>query len=147
MKIIEYAKLYKYFTTTANLDRKPALRNIWRVRQLPQEYKQLIVEILDDRNRIPEFECYGITLKELIGDRGLTAINAVLYLDWVRRDPITAVNALVHAQTHASLARLTKEDTELINGTLKELKDQYPAVESPYTTPKEESSEEDIVVD
>lgn len=145
MKIIEYIKLYKYFRTTAQLDEKPAMRNIWRVRQLPQEYKQLIVEILD--NRIPDFECYGITLRELILDRGLTAINAVLYLDWVRRDPITAVNALVHAQTHASLARLTKEDTELINGTLKELKDQYPAVESPYTTPKEESSEEDIVVD
>ena len=145
MKIIEYAKLYKYFTTTANLDRKPALRNIWRVRQLPQEYKQLIVEILDDR--IPEFECYGITLKELIGDRGLTAINAVLYLDWVRRDPITAVNGLVHAQTHSSLARLTKEDTELVNGTLKELKNQYPNIVSPYTTPKEDSTEKDIVVE
>lgn len=145
MKIIEYAKLYKYFTTTANLDRKPALRNIWRVRQLPQEYKQLIVEILDDR--IPEFECYGITLKELIGDRGLTAINAVLYLDWVRRDPITAVNGLVHAQTHSSLARLTKEDTELVNGTLKELKNQYPNIVSPYTTPKEYSTEKDIVVE
>ena len=145
MKIIEYAKLYKYFTTTANLDRKPALRNIWRVRQLPQEYKQLIVEILDDR--IPEFECYGITLKELIGDRGLTAINAVLYLDWVRRDPITAVNGLVHAQTHSSLARLTKEDTELVNGTLKELKNQYPNIVSPYTTPKEDSAEKDIVVE
>lgn len=145
MKIIEYAKLYKYFTTTANLDRKPALRNIWRVRQLPQEYKQLIVEILD--NRIPEFECYGITLKELIGDRGLTAINAVLYLDWVRRDPITAVNGLVHAQTHSSLARLTKEDTELVNGTLKELKNQYPNIVSPYTTPKEDSTEKDIVVE
>lgn len=145
MKIIEYAKLYKYFTTTANLDRKPALRNIWRVRQLPQEYKQLIIEILDDR--IPEFECYGITLKELIGDRGLTAINAVLYLDWVRRDPITAVNGLVHAQTHSSLARLTKEDTELVNGTLKELKNQYPNIVSPYTTPKEVSTEKDIVVE
>ena len=145
MKIIEYIKLYKYFTTTAKLDEKPALRNIWRVRQLPQEYKQLIVEILD--NRIPNFECYGITLRELILDRGLTAINAVLYLDWVRRDPTTAINGLVHAQTHASLASLTKEDSELINGTLKELKDQYPAVESPYTTPKEDSSKEDIVVD
>lgn len=145
MKIIEYVKLYNYFTTIAHLDKKPALRNIWRVRQLPQEYKQLIVEILDDR--IPEFECYGITLKELIRDRGLTAINAVLYLDWVRRDPITAVNGLVHAQTHSSLARLTKEDTELVNGTLKELKNQYPNIVSPYTTPTEDSTEKDIVVE
>lgn len=145
MKIIEYVKLYNYFTTTANLDRKPALRNIWRVRQLSQEYKQLIVEILD--GRIPDFECYGITLKELILDRGLNAVNAVLYLDWVHRDPITAINGLVHAQTHSSLARLTKEDTELVNGTLKELKDQYPNIVSPYTTPIEDSTETDIVVE
>lgn len=145
MKTIEYVKLYKYFTTTANLDRKPALRNIWRVCQLPQEYKQLVVEILDER--IPEFECNGVTLKELILDRGLPSINAVLYLDWVRRDPISAINGLVHAQTHSSLARLTKEDTEIVNGTLKELKDQYPDIVSPYTTPKEYSSEKDIVVE
>lgn len=149
MKTIKYIDLYNYYKDTEKLNLTETLRNIWRVRQLPTEYKVLIAEILE--GKVPQFECNGITLEELTIKDKMTRISAVLFLDWVRRDPLEAMRFMHTDRLRTPLSPLSKAASEMMDEVISKIEDKNAEIKNDTQEimeeiSKEDKSEEDIEV-
>ena len=67
MNIINYIDLYKYLKNKEQLSNEASLRNIRRIRLLPKEFKQVVLEIIEDRlYNVGEFSVDNVTLESLV---------------------------------------------------------------------------------
>ncbi len=143
MKTINYIKLYKYYSEQEGLDTHACLRNIWRVRKLPKTYKELISQILDGIT--PSFEYNGISLKELVENENMSAIQAIMFLDWLRRDPVSAFSFMRSGRYRTEIDPISdKTKSELLAILDKKGKSHVDASEAIY---QEDKSGEDITVE
>lgn len=118
MKLINYRKLYKYFIEEMGLTPKESFRNIWRVGNLPKAFKDVIYFILEEQPEgYRKFAVDGITLKQLVVEEKMKLVQAVFFLDWVRREPKNAFSFM-------SSKRL-KSPVEISDDDVNELKEAY----------------------
>lgn len=120
MTILRYIHLYSYLTNKENLSRKAAMRTIFRIRKLPQLLKLATIDILD--GFIPDLTINNVSLEELINRDGMKPIRAVLFLDWVNREPRAAMQYMVNMEAREIIPELTEEAKERMTANLERLK-------------------------
>ena len=90
---ISYIKLYNYFRDKKGyqLNTAAILRNIWRTRNLPKDFKEVVYQILEGNAKgVADFNIEGVTLRQLHNEEGMNYIQAVFFLEWLRREPANA---------------------------------------------------------
>lgn len=90
---INYIKLYNYFRDKKGyqLNTAEILRNIWRTRNLPKDFKEVVYQILEGNAKgVADFNIEGVTLRQLHNEEGMNYIQAVFFLEWLRREPANA---------------------------------------------------------
>ena len=111
---INYIKLYNYFRDKKGyqLNTAAILRNIWRTRNLPKEFKEVVYQILEGNAKgVADFSIEGMTIRQLHNEEGMNYIQAVFFLEWLRREPANA-----HAYMSSRRFRNTVEiDTDMKN--------------------------------
>lgn len=90
---INYIKLYNYFRDKKGyqLNTAEILRNIWRTRNLPKDFKEVVYQILEGNAKgVADFNIEGVTIRQLHNEEGMNYIQAVFFLEWLRREPANA---------------------------------------------------------
>lgn len=90
---INYIKLYNYFRDKKGyqLNTAAILRNIWRTRNLPKDFKEVVYQILEGNAKgVADFNIEGVTIRQLHNEEGMNYIQAVFFLEWLRREPANA---------------------------------------------------------
>lgn len=127
MNKISYQKLYKYYTEVEELSVSATLKNIWKIRRLPQEFKivvaQIISKVIDKQDvSITNMELHGVTLQELVENDGMTRMGAVLFMDWLRREPHEAMEYMRREQFRTPLEPLNDEQLDIVQQAIENLK-------------------------
>lgn len=136
MKIIKYIQLYTHLIEEEGLNPISAYQSTLRVRKLPVELKDAVLQVLD--GMCPEVEYHEVTLRELIEKDEMKPIRAILMLDWIRREPAIAMRYMAFERLHAP-QQVTDDDKAKLKAALQRLK-----VEE---TPQPEKDETDIPVE
>lgn len=90
---INYIKLYNYFRDKKGyqLNTAEILRNIWRTRNLPKDFKEVVYQILEGNAKgVADFSIEGKTIRQLHNEEGMNYIQAVFFLEWLHREPANA---------------------------------------------------------
>ena len=147
MAHINYIKLYNYFTGEDNLSRSAALRNIWRVGNLPREFKSAILEITEERTyNVANFAVDGVELASLVEEEGMKPVQAVFFLDWLRREPANARAFMASRRLRTPMHEVTDDERELLQNALARTKG-TTGNDTPSILVPEDNSGEDIDVE
>ncbi len=127
MNTINYLKLYKYYTDIEKLPVFATLRNIWKVRNLPKEFKEVVAQIIskevDKQNvSITNLEFHGVSLQELVEQDGMTRMAAVFFMDWLRREPHMAIEFMRTEQFRTPMEPLDNEGVKIVRQAINNLK-------------------------
>lgn len=145
--IINYIKLYNYFTEEEKLPRRAALRNIWRVGNLPKEFKSVVLEIVEGRlNNVADFSVDNVSLKGLVDDEGMNFVQAVFFLDWLRREPANARSFMASRRLRTPVPEITEDERQHLLNALARAKE-ITGKESPSVLVPEDDSGKDIDVE
>lgn len=150
MGTLSYKKLYKYYIEFEQLSTSATLKNIWKVRNMPKELKEVITQIiskeLDKQDvSISNIEVHGVSLSELVEQEEMTRIGAVQFLDWLMREPYEAIEFLHIEQLRTPMESLNDEEQEMVKRAIDNLKN--AGAEEPLNDDIiEDKSEEDISI-
>ncbi len=148
MKTINYWNLYTYLKDDEKLPSiKSILRNIWRIRQLPTEFKNVVLEIVEGRAyKVGEFSVEGVTLRSLVQEEYMKPIQSVLFLDWFRREPNNARAFMASRRFRSEIQPLNESEIENIKKKLEEVRKKTNHKTDEWCVP-EDNTKEDIIVD
>lgn len=127
MNKISYQKLYKYYTEIEELSVYATLKNICMIRRLPHEFKVIVAQIISkeiDKQdiSITNMELYGVTLQELVEKDGMSRIGAVLFMDWLRREPHDAMEFMHRERFRTPIEPLDEEELRIAQQAIENLK-------------------------
>jgi len=101
MKVIKYISLFRYLTHTEGLSASEAYRNVQRIRKLPIELKEAVYDVLSSVS--PNVSYEGVSFHELTDVEGMKPIRAIFMLDWIRREPVAAMQYMATERLRHSL--------------------------------------------
>ncbi len=142
MKTINYFTLYNYLIDNEKFNKITALRTIWRVRRLPNEYKIAVLEIIAGNS--PHLECEGITLNKLVNEEDMSPLAGVLFLDWFRREPFEASKFMEHERFRTPFEQLEEAELNVAQEAIEKLKQQ--GIKTTVEIPEDHLSQEDIEI-
>lgn len=108
--IIKHINLFRYLTQTESLRPSEAYRNIQRIRKLPPELKEAVYDVIG--SLCPDVEYEGVSYRELTEEEGMKPIRAILMLDWIRREPVAAMEYMATERLRHSLVFDAKEEED-----------------------------------
>lgn len=117
-KIIKYIQLFNYIVTEEDSNPINAGRVIQKIRQLPNELKLAVLDVIE--GKIPHVEFHDISLEELINNDRMKPVRAILMLDWIRREPAIAMRYM-EIERHRAPQTVTDSDKEMLENVLKKL--------------------------
>lgn len=148
MKSINYIKLYIYLKDTEGLSSIASLRNIWRIRHLPNEFKNVVLEIVENRlYNVGDFSVEDVTLKYLVKEEQMKCIQAIFFLDWLRREPDNARAFMSSKRYRSPLPALDEEERTKLEQALKNAKVNLTNKENEGWYAQEDDTKSDIVID
>lgn len=118
MKIIKYIQLFNYIVTEEDSNPINACRVIQKIRQLPNELKLAVLDVVE--GKIPYVEFHDISLEELINNDKMKPVRAILMLDWIRREPAIAMRYM-EIERHRAPQTVTDSDKEMLEKVLDKL--------------------------
>ena len=118
MKIIKYIQLFNYIVTEEDSNPINACRIIQKIRQLPDELKLAVSDVVE--GKIPYVEFHDISLEELINNDKMKPVRAILMLDWIRREPAIAMRYM-EIERHRAPQTVTDSDKEMLEKVLEKL--------------------------
>lgn len=118
MKIIKYIKLFDYIISNEDSNIIDACRTIQKVRQMPNELKLAVLDIIE--GKMPYVEFHDISLEELINNDKMKPIRAILMLDWIRREPAIAMRYM-EIERHRAPQTVTDSDKAMLEKVLEKL--------------------------
>ena len=118
MKIIKYIQLFNYIVTEEDSNPINACRVIQKIRQLPDELKLAVLDVVE--GKIPYVEFHDISLEELINNDKMKPVRAILMLDWIRREPAIAMRYM-EIERHRAPQTVTDSDKEMLEKVLDKL--------------------------
>lgn len=119
MKLIKYIQLFKYLIEEEGLNAFSAYQSIQRVRQLPLEFKEAVLMVLE--GKFPHLEYHEITLEELIENEHMKPIRAIMMLDWIRREPAVAMRYMESEKLRAPQT-ITESDRKKVEKALQSIR-------------------------
>lgn len=119
MKLIKYIQLFKYLIEEEGLNAFSAYQSIQRVRQLPLEFKEAVLMVLE--GKFPHLEYHEVSLEELIEKEHLKPIRAIMMLDWIRREPAVAMRYMESEKLRAPQT-ITKSDRKKVEEALQSIR-------------------------
>lgn len=87
-----------------NLTFVQAVRNIGRIRKMDPEIKKALIGFLNT-GKCSHIEA-GVCFTELVNKEKMKPIRAFLMLDWLKREPVTALKYLTLRGIHADLSEV-----------------------------------------
>lgn len=118
MKILKYIQLYNYLVSEEGLNPISAYRSIQRIRVLPSELKNSVLQVM--QGEFPNIEYHGVTLNELIENEHMKPVRAILMLDWIRREPAVAMRYMETERLRAPM-QFSDSDKDKIKKALERL--------------------------
>ncbi len=118
MTIIKYMHLLKAVVEETGLHPTAVYDAIIKIRQLPDELKAVVYEILN--GNIPNVEYHSVALQDIIEKDKIAPLRAVLMLDWIRREPAIAMRYMEIERYHAP-QKVTEADKQMLNTVLEKL--------------------------
>lgn len=113
MKKIKYIDLYKHLRNKENLNPFEAVRNILRVRKMDCELMNKLKEWLENENDlIVDVEVEGVSYSQLVNREGMKPVRAFLFLDWLKREPLEAMNYMMNDRFRSPMPELSDEDKQ-----------------------------------
>lgn len=119
MKFIKYIQLFNYLTSDEKLNPWSACRSIQRIRKLPKEYKEAVLDVLEGTE--PDLEEHGVTIRDIREKDNMAPVRAILMLDWIRREPAVAARYMELESRHAS-QQVSENDQRQLEAALQRLK-------------------------
>ena len=103
---MKYIDIFNYLISKdgENLSFVQAIRNIGRIRKMDPIIKEALISFLNT-GKCSHTEA-GVCFTELIGKEKMKPIRAFLVLDWLKREPITALQYLALRGIHADLSKV-----------------------------------------
>ncbi len=101
---IGYIELLKYLISEEGLNWLQSIRTIARITKLSPSIKEALGDYLQTGKC--DLEVAGVSFGELIDREGMKPIRAFLMLDWLERDPVSAIRYLALRGVHADLSRV-----------------------------------------
>lgn len=103
---MNYIELLNYLMSKDGEDLSfvQAVRNIGRIRKLDSEIKKALISFVNT-GKCSHTEA-GVCFTELVGGERMKPIRAFLMLDWLKREPITALKYLALRGIHADLSEV-----------------------------------------
>lgn len=147
MAHINYIKLYKHFIEIENLSRSAALRNIWRVGNLPKEFKSVVLDIIEGRLfKVADFSVEGVTMERLVDEEGMKLMQALFFLDWLRREPANARSFMASRRLRTPVQEVTDDERQQLLNALVRGKE-ISGKDAPSVLVPEDNSGKDIDVE
>ena len=147
MAHINYIKLFNYFTEEEKLSHSAALRNIWRVGNLPKKFKSVVFEIIEGRlYNVADFSVDSVTMKSLVDEEGMNFIQAVFFLDWLRREPTNARSFMASRRLRTPIQEITEDERQHLLNALARAK-QITGKNAPSVLVPEDNSGKDINIE
>lgn len=119
MKIIEYRKLYNYLVDIEKVKVWEAIHIIFKIRRVDPAILLEVKKYIDDNSYISSYHVNQVSYDELVSEeelRPMRPIQAFLMLDWIKRDPVTAMNFMATESFKSPIPELSDEEKK----TLKE---------------------------
>ena len=117
---MKYIDLFNYLISKDGEDLSfvQAVRNIGRIRKLDPVIKEALVGFLNT-GKCSHTEA-GVCFTELVGIEKMKPIRAFLMLDWLKREPISALKYLALRGIHADLSEVgsAKIATKIDEGSI-----------------------------
>ena len=146
MNKINYIKLYKYYKEEEGLSKAESLRNIWRTRNLPKKFKELVTAIIEGKiSTIRDFQVDGISIRSLHNDEDMTWMQSVFFLEWLSREPANA-RAFMSSRRFRDPIIIDDETKDDIKAALERLKSKREEHIQAIMVPQDES-EKDIDIE
>lgn len=146
MNKINYIKLYKYYKEEEGLSKAESLRNIWRTRNLPKKFKELVAAIIEGKiSTIRDFQVDGISIRNLHNDEDMTWMQSVFFLEWLSREPANA-RAFMSSRRFRDPIIIDDETKDDIKAALERLKSKREEHIQAIMVPQDES-EKDIDIE
>ncbi len=146
MNKINYIKLYKYYKEEEGLSKAESLRNIWRTRNLPKKFKELVAAIIEGKiSTIRDFQVDGISIRSLHNDEDMTWMQSVFFLEWLSREPANA-RAFMSSRRFRDPIIIDDETKDDIKAALERLKSKREEHIQAIMVPQDES-EKDIDIE
>lgn len=147
MAHINYIKLYNYFTEEEKLSRSAALRNIWRVGNLPKEFKSVALDITEGRLfKVSAFSVDGVSMETLVEGEGMKFMQALFFMDWLRREPANARAFMASRRLRTPVQEITDDERQHLLNALARAKE-ITGKDAPSVLVPEDNSEKDIYVE
>ena len=87
---IDYRSLFDFLSKTEGMSMLSALRSIFHLRRVSPA---LLADLKDymETGTIPERSVHGVSFGMLVDQEGFTPSRAILFLDWLEREPEAAI--------------------------------------------------------
>lgn len=121
MKKIEVIKLYRYLTETEEKAPWEAIMVIRKLRKLPHEYLNTLRQrMLGDTTA--DLQESDVWLSELIEDEDMQLTQALLMLDWIRRNPGEALHFMAEERLRSPMEPLNEEQKRQMRDAIEAFK-------------------------
>ena len=108
MSKIKFTDLYRKVKEYGNGKHWIDIYNAWKLRNADQEIKEALYMWLEDG--MPSLTIYGVTFSELINSDSMNPIQAFLFMDWLKREPINASRFMSEEKDGGSSIKLKESD-------------------------------------
>ncbi|MBQ3843614.1 MAG: hypothetical protein II817_01375 [Bacteroidales bacterium] len=154
MKIIEYKKIYNYLVDTEKVKIWEAIHIIFKIRKMAPDILLEVKKFIDDNSYISSYHVNQVSYDELVSEDALypmRPIQAFLMLDWIKRDPVTAINFMAAEVFKSPIPELSDEEKKTLNEAIARL-DELDGENKGKTVPEtlndlSEEEKSDIVIE
>ena len=119
MKVIKYISLYRYLVNEEHMTTTQAIRTINRLRKMDLECLNALWTWME--GKCPDISVEGVTYTDLVDNEEMSTSRALLYLDWLKREPEVALNYMATDKVKESHVPLNEENLHKMEETAKRL--------------------------
>lgn len=107
MKILKYIALYNYLVKSEKLSIIDAVKVINKVRVACPEVKAGFFDLLSGYS--PTVTICGVSYNSLVNDEKMSPQRALLFLDWLKREPVQAMEYMAKSFTKDKIEPLSSD--------------------------------------